>query len=214
MNAILGFAQILDERIESNDKLRRYTKIIKTSGNYLLALINDILDLSKIEANQLNVYKKEVEASAILRKIHEMAKAYALEKKKSNLKLILDIPQKITIHTDEFRLEQILMNLVSNAIKFTDTGYIKIGYTLKPKDIEFYIKDTGIGLNPEEQKQVFNRFTQIHDENKLTTGTGLGLALCNSLSKLLKGELKVFSEKNVGSTFSLFLPLKPNPLLK
>ncbi len=213
LNGILGYAQIL--RLDRNftPKQQEGLRIIHHSGEYLLNLINEILDLSKIEANKIELSTTEFNFLGFLTSITELCEPRASQKAIIfNTKYSPTLPKKII--ADEKKLRQILLNLLGNAIKFTERGQVTL--TVKPDQdrILFQVTDTGIGIDPAEITKIFQPFQQSGHENYRAQGTGLGLSIAQKLVTLMGGQLTVHSEINQGSqfTFSLHLPT-PNTLL-
>ena len=211
MNSIIGFTEILDKEIK-NPVHKEYLSSIKKGGNALLAIINDILDLSKIEAGKLNIKKETINPSKMFLEIESIFHGKIISK---NISFIVEIDKNIPkyIILDGIRTRQILFNLIGNAIKFTQTGYIKLKVeniykdNIKNKvDLLFSIEDTGIGIDEKNLKSIFNAFEQQGDQDIAKYGgTGLGLAICTKLVHMMNGEIKVQSKKNVGSTFTVIL---------
>ena len=211
MNSIIGFAEILDKEIQ-NPVHKEYLSSIKKGGNALLAIINDILDLSKIEAGKLNIKKETINPSKMFLEIESIFHGKIISK---NISFIVEIDKNIPkyIILDGIRTRQILFNLIGNAIKFTQTGYIKLKVeniykdNIKNKvDLLFSIEDTGIGIDEKNLKSIFNAFEQQGNQDIAKYGgTGLGLAICTKLVHMMNGEIKVQSKKNVGSTFTVIL---------
>ena len=212
MNGILGFANLLRDA-EDEKELDEFIDIIIKNGEHLLNLINDIIDLSKIEAGILEIQKSEFDVNVLTKEIYDM---FCLDKNivSRNIKLsyINGLPDDESIvFTDRIRLKQILINLVSNACKYTDEGNIEFGYSLKNNKLRFYIKDTGIGIKEEHRKYIFDRFMQASTSRTLgRESTGLGLAITKTYLKLMGGNIAVQSEINVGSKFTFSLPIKNN----
>ena len=212
MNAIMGFSSFLKNPELSNEKKDRFVDIINKSGDRLMAIINDIIDISKIESNQLKVEFKKINVVAILKEIVEIQKKSNIQLLNKNIELNLNLDSEtdeIYISTDENRFTQILNNLIGNALKFTEKGYVEIGFKIKEnsnkKYIEFYVKDTGCGIPKDKIDVVFDRFSQA-GESDFKTGNGLGLSICKGLTTILNGEIWLESEKSVGTTFYFSLP--------
>lgn len=210
MNAIIGFSNLLSENEFESEKRKRLLSYIISSSNTLLQLINDIIDISKIEAGQLEINKEDSDINEIFTELQALYN----EKNHSvvDLKFILN-KENLSIYTDQIRLKQVLINLADNALKFTETGSIEISY--KPSEVNsvkmitFCVKDSGIGLSSEQQEIIFNRFTKLEQEKeKLYRGAGLGLAISKNIVHLLGGEIKVESELYKGSVFYFTLPEK------
>ncbi|MBN1116019.1 MAG: response regulator, partial [Bacteroidales bacterium] len=182
---------------------------IQNSSEMLLSLVDDIIDLAKIEANQLKINKTECSPVKLLKNIAANFEAYKNRMEKEHLEIKLMLPnEEMPFRTDSFRLKQILINLMSNAVKFTENGSVEMGLLVsEQRKIRFYVQDTGIGMTNEEIRTVFNRFerTKLSEEKKIS-GTGLGLAISKSLVELLGGEMWVSSEPGKGSCFSFELP--------
>jgi PAS domain S-box-containing protein len=215
MNAILGFSELL--RIEEVTKEVRdeYIKIIHNKGNELMLIINDIIDISKIEAGDIKILKSDVMVNEFLQSIQQH---YAREKSlmnKDHIQLRLRMTENAdpVIHTDPARLRQVLNNLINNALKFTQEGFIEIGYNLRDPYVEFFVMDTGIGVTREKQHIIFDRFRQVDESlNSQFGGTGLGLAISKNLVNLLGGEIRIESTEEQGSTFYFTIPLQHHAL--
>lgn len=209
LNGILGFSQFLRQKQHSEEKQNKYLDIILANGKSLLMLINDIIDISMIESNQLSIKKRLFKLNELIDQLHANYQ-YQLNQKNKNIKLVSskDLTNgKDQIFSDDFRINQILSNLISNAIKFTEKGKIEFGYKICENKIEFYISDTGIGIKKEQQEEIFKRFRQA-DESMTRNygGTGLGLSISKGLVHLLNGRIWVKSEMDKGSTFLFTLP--------
>jgi signal transduction histidine kinase/CheY-like chemotaxis protein len=209
MNAIMGFSDILLEE-ELTDQQREYVNTISNSGRHLLQVINDILDFSKIEAGKLDVEKTECSLENLLAVIESMIYPLAAKKGlKFEIQSDYDLP--VDICTDGARVQQCLINLVNNAVKFTAEGHVYIHVSLEDKNnqpyIHFDVEDTGIGISVDKQEKIFEPFTQADgDTSHKYGGTGLGLTITRQLAKLLGGELTLTSEEGAGSVFSLVIP--------
>ena len=210
LNAIMGFIDFLSENDVSEQTRKKYMSIVLKSGNQLLSIINDILTISSLETNQVHINITKVCANEV---ITDLMKTFEIQAKKQNILLYskMDLSnEESIINTDRTKLIQILSNLISNALKFTQKGFIEFGYTIKnEKYLEFYVKDTGIGIETENFDRIFDRFSQAEDyiSNKYG-GTGLGLAISKGFVEKLGGEIWVESEKGKGSTFYFTLPYK------
>jgi|JFJP01.1.fsa_nt_gi signal transduction histidine kinase/response regulator RpfG family c-di-GMP phosphodiesterase len=208
LNGILGYAQILlrDKTIspEQLDGL----KVINRSGEYLLTLINDVLDLAKIEASCIELYPTHFHLGEFLESIVQLFQMRALQKNiVFNYEPLSALPQGI--YADEKRLRQILINLLGNAIKFTQKGRVtlKVGYD-KENNVRFQVEDTGVGILPEQIDQIFEPFQQVGHQEYHAEGTGLGLSITKKLVEMMGGELHVRSELGTGSTFWVVLSLQ------
>lgn len=205
LNAILGFADLL-ERSTLNKQQKEYLEAIGTSGKNLLAIINDILDFSKIEAGMLNLEKIPFSPQQLVQSVYTMFYARA-QNKKLRLSANIDPALPPLVSGDSTRLNQILINLIGNAIKFTEAGEVTVGCELlerKEKDarIKFYVADSGIGIDPDKLEKIFERFTQADsDTTRNFGGTGLGLSIVKKLVELQGGEIHVKSEPGKGSEF-------------
>ena len=209
MTAILGFSSLLEETDLSNEKKSQFISYINNSGLNLLQIINDIIDISKIEAQQLKLYMSACQLNLILLELKDVfEQQIALSKK--NIQLIFKnvvFENKLKIYTDPLRLKQVFFNLVGNAIKFTSKGSIELGYTIENELIIFYVKDTGIGISNDKKEIIFERFGQADDLFfKNAKGTGLGLAISKNLIEVMGGHIWLESELNVGTTFYFSLP--------
>jgi len=207
MNAILGFSSLLSEPGITESERTQYIDIIFQSGNQLLSIINDIVDLAGIESGQVKIKINRVNINMLLRDLNEQ---YAYRVKAQNIKLNLTtslIDSESEIMTDETRLIQILSNLINNAFKFTREGKIDFGYHLKDNFLEFFVKDTGIGIPDEYHSLIFERFYQIDSTvSRQYPGTGLGLSICKAFVGLLGGDIWVDSSPGEGSKFYFTIP--------
>lgn len=209
INGILGFANILEMREFSRDKEILYLQIINNSGKLLLSLINDIIDIAKIEAGQIAIEPSIVDLKVLFGELADFYKCEFIHREKEAVQLIVSIPQEDHsdhLITDPFRLKQIINNLIVNALKFTDVGFIEIGYHLMGNEILFFVKDSGVGMSAEETLLIFDRFKQAGNASKKKEGTGLGLAISKGLVELLDGRIWVQSEPGKGSVFYFTLP--------
>jgi two-component system CheB/CheR fusion protein len=211
MNAILGFSQLLETVDLDHDERREYLHIINKRGNDLLNIINDILDISKIEANQITIHNTEDDLNNLFLEIYTnfIALDEYEERKPVELRIGNLFPRHINIITDFDRLKQVLNNLIGNALKFTHEGYVEFGCNIiENKMLEFYIKDTGIGIPENKQHIIFERFRQVEENlSRKYDGTGLGLSISKGLVELMGGEIWMHSLENEGTTFYFTLPL-------
>ncbi len=208
MNAILGFSDILlDQDLESFEQ-SGYLDQIKTSGENLLNIINDIVDISKIESDQLHIRNERFELNQVLKHISYSVDALIKSKNKNISFKIINSYSELWINSDPFRIEQVLLNLLSNAVKFTNKGEIKLELDIV-KDNILIIKviDTGEGITPEDINIIFERFRQAERTTKINAGTGLGLSITKSLIELMGGFITVKSKLNEGSVFTISLPV-------
>jgi signal transduction histidine kinase/ActR/RegA family two-component response regulator len=207
LNGILGYAQILKRAKNLEETQVSGLKTIYNSGNHLLTLINDILDLSKIEAGKLELYPENINFASFIDSITEIICMRAEQKNVYFFyENIGDLPLGIEI--DEKRLRQVLLNLLGNAIKFTDKGQVTLRISAIEEIFRFEVEDTGVGMSNEELKKIFKPFEQVGDTQRRAEGTGLGLAISRQLVELMGSEIKVKSEFGKGSTFYFDLALK------
>jgi PAS domain S-box-containing protein len=211
MNGILGFTELLEQPDLTGEQRTKFIEIIKKSGRRMLDTVNDLIEISKIETGQVAIHLSPVSLNEQLDSFLNFFEREAKEKGLS-LSLKTGLPShNALIETDESKFNSIITNLVKNAIKYTDTGSIEFGYSLIEDDLgghlQFYVKDTGIGIPKNRQKAVFRRFEQADiEDTRAFEGSGLGLAITKAYVMLLGGEIKLKSEEGVGSTFSFTLP--------
>lgn len=206
MNAIVGFSQLLYDPNLDEETKATYLSQISSSTSGLLYLIEDIIDLSKIEANQIVIETNKFDLVALFNEVYKDA-LIINENKELELVLNLNGLKTIIIESDKHRIKQVLLNLFNNACKFTNKGSVELGLVLKGDLISCYVKDTGIGISKENQQMIFDRFRKFaDDESKLFRGAGLGLSISKRISELLGAELKVRSELGSGTEFILILP--------
>ncbi len=214
MNSILGFSELLVQEGLTKEKREKFTSLISTSGEQLMRLINDIIDISKIESNQLRIEKDWCNINEFFEKIMASHLQHHNFREKKGLLIRFRPPVNQAdpeLFTDCFRLKQILDNLLNNAIKFTETGFIELGYNIIEQadnpHIEFYVQDTGSGISAGDLEKVFIRFTQAESSARIG-GTGLGLSITKGLVELLGGEISVESSPGNGSVFRFTHPLE------
>lgn len=211
LTSIIGLSSVLLEQIfgSLNDKQLQYINIISTCGNQLLDLINDLLDLSKIEAGREELTLETLNVEELCQESLSLVRQQAVNR---GLQLILVIePDVITCIADPRCLKQILLNLLSNAIKFTDSGSVTLSVNKALGYIKFAVEDTGIGITQEQQGNLFQPFRQLNNcPNRKYKGTGLGLVLARNLAQLHGGDITIESELGIGSCFTLLLPLVPS----
>lgn len=203
LNAIVGFSDLLG--IETDPELREdYVSLIKTNNDLLLNLINDVLDISKIEADMMTFAYADTHLPSLMRDVYNMLMLRVPE----GVAFRLDPCAELIFNIDKTRLVQILSNLLTNALKHTVSGWIRFGYQIRENDIYFYVEDTGSGIPEKEKENIFTRFVQLNGHKQ---GIGLGLAICKGLVNKMGGEIAVESEVGKGSLFNFTLPLKrPN----
>ncbi len=198
LNAILGFSDILAIS-EKEEERKNYQNIIRQNGEHLMQLINDILDLSKMEAGMMKFTDSEIDLNELITGLQK-----SFQYKTTHLPIICDLPEKgAVISVAVQRLRQVFINLLSNAVKFTPKGSIHIGYEIRPYELYFYVKDSGKGIPTEELPNVFKRFVKL-DTN--VQGTGLGLSICQMIVDRFNGRLGVDSKVGEGSTFWFTIP--------
>ena len=209
LNAIIGFSEVLTERMfgELNDKQAEYLRDIHASGTHLLSLINDILDLSKIEAGRMELELAEFDLPTAIDNALILVRERASRR---GIKLGSTVDPRLgMIGGDERKVKQVLLNLLSNALKFTpEGGRIDVSARLQDGAAEVSVADTGVGIAPEDQEAVFEEFRQVGGADKKAEGTGLGLALCRKFVELHGGRIWVTSEVGHGSTFTFTLPVR------
>lgn len=224
LNGILGYTQILNRSQMLPDKERDGIQIIHQCGTHLLTLINDILDLAKIEARKLELNPKNFHFEYFLKSIGEICSIKAEQKEIAfTYEALNKLPT--AVYTDEKRLRQVLINLLSNAVKFTDKGGVtfKVGVMLhsssnfqelasKIQTIRFLVEDTGVGMTPEQIAKIFLPFEQVGEKERMVEGTGLGLTITKQIVEMMGGELKVESKPGKGSTFWFEVPLSESDL--
>jgi len=215
MNGILGFAELLKEPGLDGEEQQNYIAIIEKSGHRMLNIINDIVDISKIEAGLMDIHLAESDIAEQMEYIHSFFKPEA-EAKKLKLSVKNSLTRReTTLVTDREKLYAILTNLVKNAIKYTEKGEIELGCNRKGNFLEFYIKDTGIGIPEVRQQAVFERFVQADIEDKMARqGAGLGLAISKAYIEMLGGRIWLESQEGVGSIFRFTLPFEGSPDIK
>ncbi len=221
MNGIIGFTELLKSHDYSTDEQKNFIDIIQQSGDRMLTTINNIIDISKVDSGLESIHIKETNIEKI---ISELFMFFELEAKRKGIKLLIEKKEVNTVRTfysDNYKLNSVLTNLIKNALKFTLSGYVKIGYTVTDDSFSFYVYDTGIGIEEEKQELIFNHFVQANPSiSSRFEGSGLGLSICYEYTKMLNGEIRLESEINKGSTFFVTIPnhaqpesLKPKPVV-
>lgn len=207
LSLIIGFTDIILQEIsgEINQEQRRQFSLVKKNASHLLDLISDILDINKIEAGKAEMIIEEFDLSALSREVKDN---FTVVADKKGLALSLESPPTLSLETDRRRTRQILVNLLSNALKFTDRGEIKIKVIPKDETIDVSVRDSGTGIKKENMDKLFNSFSQIANQGRVEEGTGLGLYLSQKNAHLLGGDITAKSEFGKGSVFTLILPLK------
>lgn len=209
MNAIIGFTTLLNDILITEQERRQYIGIISQSGTQLLSIINDIVDISNIEAGQTIVNLKVTNLNSVLRSLNDQL---SIKKKPAEVSINLNInldDDSVNVITDNTKLVQVLSNLLNNAIKFTRIGRIDFGYVIKGDFLEFFVKDTGIGIPKEHQGKIFERFYQVDSTiSRQYGGTGLGLSICKAYVELLGGQIWIDSIPGEGTTFFFTIKYK------
>jgi signal transduction histidine kinase len=212
LNGILGFTELICHEVSANSNLLQYSNIIKSCSGDLLNIIDDVLDFSKIEAGQLNIENVVFKVNPV---IDELALQYStqIEQSKFNgidLVFILMQPECF-IDGDKYRVKQIAINLINNALKFTTSGVIEVGGFVKDGSCVLYVKDSGVGIPYEAQQMIFESFRQLNHTDDTPRGTGLGLSICRALAYLMNGKIWLQSEVGKGTTFFVSFPaVAPN----
>ncbi len=210
MNGIVGFSKMFLKPNISSEKRQFYASVVIDNSKQLLALVNDILDVSMIETSRIKINMNRVQVSRVF---ENMESLYSFQASQKNIDFIVEkdnICEDLYITTDETRLRQILTNLLTNAFKYTHKGFVKLKCTITKHHIIFAVEDTGIGISPAYINTIFDRFVREEsDKQKKYRGTGLGLSISKNLTELLGGEITVESEKGEGSVFKVIFPVKP-----
>ena len=215
LNSIIVFSELMSDPDFDREQECEFAQIINTSGNNLLSIISDIMDISKIEAGQVHLINQLFSVNQL---ITDLQKEYLYKAIEKGIELILDPTnpsEEVFIESDQSKIRQIIVNLVENSIKFTEIGTIKLGIRITGTFIEFHVRDTGIGIPIEFQTQIFERFRQVESAySRKYGGTGLGLAISKSLTELMGGTLWLESEQGNGSTFYFTIPIQHEHLFK
>jgi signal transduction histidine kinase len=211
VNSILGFADLITNPTVATKDKEKYLQYVSNSSQNLLFLIDEILEHSRLEAGELKITVAPVNLNELCSELLDSFENIKLQTGKDQISLNLEIDSStpnLIANTDSQRLRQVLSNLINNAFKYTDSGKVSFGFKQKETEIEFFVKDTGIGVAPEDITEIFNRFKRAENHTDLkTTGTGLGLSISKNLIELLGGKIWVESELSKGSEFRFTLPL-------
>ena len=214
LNGIIGFSDLLDDEFIAKEDIKHFTAVIKQSGKRLLEIVNNVLDISKIQTGQVKIQKENFIINTVLEDVLIFFSPIANNR---NIKLTFQNTTDTTtcLYTDEAKLNQIFTNLINNALKFTKSGKIDFGYETKADYIQFYVRDTGMGIPEELHEKIFIRFIQAEmSQTRNFEGAGLGLAICKGLIELLGGRIWVESEVCKGTTFYFTIPIKPHLMPK
>ena len=211
VNSILGFADLLTNPNISNSDKEKYLRYVSSSSQNLLFLLDEILEHSRLESGEMKISVSPCSLSELALELKEAFEKIKNQINKQNIAIKLELPESTDtrlVLTDSYRLRQVWTNLISNALKYTQEGSITFGFSYLTDEIEFFVKDTGIGISKDDQAEIFNRFKRAENEASLTaTGTGLGLAISKSIIELMEGRLWVESQVGKGSEFYFTLPL-------
>ena len=201
LNAVIGFSELIRENSITKEERNEYIDIVQSSGHKLLGILNNVLELSRIETGDTVLEKSEFALNQFMEGMLNFFRPHA-QSKNLEIKFSPESDQDISINTDHSKLDQIMTNLINNAIKYTDQGTIEFGYTRQNADLIFFVKDTGPGLSQEQQARVFDRFYRTENRDaQLQEGVGLGLSICLELIELLNGQIWVESEPGKGTRF-------------
>lgn len=215
LNAIIGFSDLLEDEDLTSVEKSQFIRLIHQNGDALLSLIGDIIDLARVEAGETKINLQPTNLNDLFNELNASYKTILQQRKKSHLDWKINIPDfQVVIPADSQKLRQVIVNLLDNALKFTETGSIDFGFVPfknkygKIEEVEFFVKDTGIGIPADQQRKIFNRFTKLNDSGKkIYPGTGLGLSIVQHYIQLMGGSVRLESETGNGSTFSINLPL-------
>ncbi len=213
MNAIMGFSDLIKDKDLETSERNEFIQIIQKNCNSLLVLINDILDFSTIESNQLSILKSPFN---IVLTFQELYNYYVLQKK-PGLSLKCNIPKQykqLYLFHDEVRIKQVTQNLINNAMKFTDEGFVEFGFKFKDDILTIIVKDTGVGIHPQDRNKIYEPFIKAQEtKTRLYSGTGLGLAICKNIIEMMGGEINCESQLGKGTTFTVTIPVEPDEKL-
>jgi signal transduction histidine kinase len=212
LNSIIGFSELLADPDFDQEQKDEFIRTIVENGNSLLLIISDIMDFSMLEAGQMKIRK---EAISIKKLFNDLVNDFSKKATKKGIDLRIDDSINngdVLIESDLYRIKQIFNNLITNSLKFTNKGYIEIGFKIKNESIEFHVIDTGLGIAPEFHRAIFERFRQVDTaKTRKFGGNGLGLAISKNLVELLGGTIGVESEQNKFSDFFFTIPLSTTP---
>lgn len=213
LNSLIGFTNLIVDGNLTPCESQEYITYIRNSADHLLSLINDILDISRIESGQMELRFTRFYLQSFVREVYEGYQSSSLLKEKPNVRMLLDLPETlddVAIEGDMVRLRQVITNLVDNALKFTFEGSVTLGYRLNDhQSVRFFCRDTGIGIPAKEHERIFNRFIKLNPlKERIIGGSGLGLSISRQLVELMGGEIWLDSEENKGTTFHFTIPLQ------
>jgi len=209
MNAIMGFSSFLDDPELTPENSKEYVQIIIKSSDQLLAIIDDIIRIASIEAGQVKIQENEININVLCKLIKEQFSPKVSEKGVTMLLRTDFSDEEAIISTDSTKLTQILTNLLGNALKFTQQGYINFGYKRKGRQLEFFVEDSGKGIPQNMQKLIFNRFSQVETaDSRNLGGSGLGLSISKAYAEMLGGKIWVTSQLGKGTTFYFTIKYK------
>ncbi|WP_179333766.1 chemotaxis protein CheB [Winogradskyella costae] len=210
MNGVLGFSELLKNDSLTKDERFKYLEIIDGNSKQLLNLIDDIIDIAKIESNELKVSFKDCDVSTLIKNLEITYNQLKIAKHKKDIDFKTHIPvENLCIITDGQRLQQVVSNLLNNALKFSEKGEISFGFNVVDDNLKFFVKDNGMGIKKSKQIEIFERFKQLnYESNAKYGGTGLGLTICKGILTLLGGDITVSSEENKGTLFEFTIPIK------
>ena len=219
LNGVIGFSKLLRKDNLTPDKKETYLEQIESNSQQLMTIINDVLNLSKIDSGSFELNLENINFHRTIQSIIDGHKVHLKEMEgKSDLEIVLanKLPKKpIGIKVDEVRLSQVINNLVTNAIKYSKKGIIEVGYKVKKKTIDIWVKDEGVGIKKDQLQLIFERFSQVHEKlSRQTGGIGLGLAISKAIADVLGGSISVESTFRQGSTFTLTIPYEPVELVR
>ncbi|MPM95616.1 Signal transduction histidine-protein kinase BarA [bioreactor metagenome] len=203
LNGIIGFSELLMGEVLDPEQ-KEYIGIINKSAHRLLYAINDVMDVAKIEAGRFNILKEKFNLVPIVEDVWQF-----FHKQTTNIEIKLSKPdvREYMIENDKLKLQQVLINLVNNAIKFTPSGYVEIGFRAEADGVLIFVKDTGIGISEEHHSRIFERFTQVEEgSSRVYGGTGLGLSIVKEFTRLMGGKIWLESSPGEGSIFYLKFP--------
>lgn len=206
LNAVMGFTNLLKDVVPANDTTSKYIEHITKGGGQLLNIIENTIDMAKLENNQFPIAKMKKDLSDCLNEVYlEHCDTYSREN--PGIEFVFEPDQeKVALDTDHKTLHKILGNLLDNAFKFTDSGRISIGSEVNGTEVQIFVKDTGIGIPEDMRSQIFDKFIKVETSERLFGGNGLGLSISQKLTQMLGGDISVESKEGVGSKFIIKLP--------